>query len=173
MPEYETILEVLLHGMKLYNTRELAEKIGGTFATLAIQLGKDEQYDFGLRAMKMLINKIGKRKIEGQNDYQIVGKAFYDVFMNRLKENQKIIFSKAIYDNFKYEGLVVLDNQMRVKSMRESNQTGLIVFGPVSTKSTIIREYCQSFPNRNVKLFNPVSVDLRYFLGEFVHGKWQ
>jgi len=92
MPEYETILEVLLHGMKLYNTRELAEKIGGTFATLAIQLGKDQQYDFGLRAMKILINKIGKRKIDGDNDYEIVGKAFYDVFLNRLKENDKIIF---------------------------------------------------------------------------------
>jgi len=56
--------------------------------------------------------------------------------------------------------------------MKESNQTGLIVFGPVSTKSTLIREFCQTYENPNVKLFNPVSVDLKYFLGEFVHGKW-
>ena len=57
--------------------------------------------------------------------------------------------------------------------MKNSPQTGLIVFGPTSSKSTIIKRYCESFKNANVKKFNPASVNLKYFMGETIYGRWQ
>lgn len=36
-------------------------KIGATFSNLSIQLSKNPQYDFGLRAMKFLVANLSKR----------------------------------------------------------------------------------------------------------------
>lgn len=165
MPQYSTILEVLLHGMKMNNSNELVQKIGSTFATLSIQLGSDSKFDFGLRAMKFLISRIGQRKTKENDDETIVGQSFYDVFLNRLNDKDKPVFEKTIFDNFKYKPSTVLNNRSRISQMRETKQTGIIVFGPVSIKSTLIKEFCKSYENSYIKLFNPISTDLKYFLG--------
>jgi hypothetical protein len=53
---------VLLYGLKFYKPRELALKIGSAFNNLSIQLSKNSQYDFGLRAMKFLISSLHTRR---------------------------------------------------------------------------------------------------------------
>ncbi len=55
-------MEVLLYGLKFYKPRELAQKIGNAFSNLSIQLSKNDQYDFGLRAMKFLMSSLSKRR---------------------------------------------------------------------------------------------------------------
>ena len=57
--------------------------------------------------------------------------------------------------------------------MRNSPQTGLIIFGPTSSKSTLIKKYCQSYDKPIIKNFNPSSVDMKYFMGETIFGRWQ
>jgi hypothetical protein len=49
--------------------------------------------------------------------------------------------------------------------MTNSPQTGLIIFGPTSTKSALIEEYCHQFPDASIRKFNPSSVELKYFMG--------
>ena len=61
MPDHEKILEVMLYGLKFLKPRELSHKIGLTFEKLSIQLSKNSQYDFGLRAMKFLVNNLSKK----------------------------------------------------------------------------------------------------------------
>lgn len=58
-----------------------------------------------------------------------------------------------------------IDMQARIARMRECSQTGIIVFGPVSIKSTLIKNYCLTFENSVVHLYNTNSTDVKYFLG--------
>jgi hypothetical protein len=48
----------------------------------------------------------------------------------------------------------------KVAMMREAPQTGIIVLGPTSSKTTLINEYVSLFEraHRNVQLFNPNSL---------------
>ena len=49
--------------------------------------------------------------------------------------------------------------------MLKPPQTGIIVFGKTSSKSTLIDKYCFSFKDRYVRKFNPASISLNYFMG--------
>lgn len=62
----------------------------------------------------------------------------------------------------------------KVAMMREAPQTGIIVLGPTSCKSSLIADYLSLFPpNRKVEAFNPNSLEMKYFLGEAVMGRWE
>lgn len=62
----------------------------------------------------------------------------------------------------------------KVAMMKEAPQTGIIVLGPTSFKTTLINEYIGLFPaqDRVVEVFNPNSLELKYFLGESILGRW-
>jgi hypothetical protein len=51
--------------------------------------------------------------------------------------------------------------------MREAPQTGIIVLGPTSSKTTTIKQYISLFDFNKmiVEVFNPNSIDLKHFLG--------
>ncbi len=57
----------MLYGLKFLKPRELSMKIGTTFSNLSIQLSKNPQYDFGLRAMKFLVSNLSKRIEQSSN----------------------------------------------------------------------------------------------------------
>jgi hypothetical protein len=63
----------------------------------------------------------------------------------------------------------------KVSIMKEAPQTGIIVMGPTSCKTTTIKDYIQLFdPNKLVvEIFNPNSIELKYFLGENILGRWE
>ena len=82
------------------------------------------------------------------------------------------MFHKILQDAFEVEETQNLENDI-ISSMKSSPQTGLIIFGPTSSKSTLIKKYCQSYEKPIVRNFNPSSVDLKYFMGETVFGRWQ
>jgi hypothetical protein len=48
------------------------------------------------------------------------------------------------------------------------------VLGPTSSKTTLINEYVSLFERakREVEVFNPNSLELKYFLGESIMGRW-
>jgi hypothetical protein len=63
----------------------------------------------------------------------------------------------------------------KVAMMKEAPQTGIIVLGPTSSKTTLINEFISLFnpTKRNVEVFNPNSLELKYFLGENIMGRWE
>ncbi len=90
--------------------------------------------------MKFLINNLSKRREESKNENEIIAKSFYDVFYFRLTPSDKPIFQKIINDIFAHiPSGIKSDLIARVTAMKESHQTGIIVCGPVSTKSTLIQ----------------------------------
>lgn len=66
------------------------------------------------------------------------------------------------------------NSNYKVTMMKEAPQTGIIVLGPTSTKTTIIHQYISLFEPEKVhtEVFNPNSIELKYFLGESLLGKW-
>jgi hypothetical protein len=67
------------------------------------------------------------------------------------------------------------ESNYKIKIMKEAPQTGIIVLGPTSTKTTIIKQYTSSFDQSalHVMIFNPNSIELKYFLGESIMGRWE
>jgi hypothetical protein len=50
--------------------------------------------------------------------------------------------------------------------MLDSPQSGIIVLGPTSTKTTLIDMYIQSLhPDVNVEKYSPNSMDMKFFMG--------
>ena len=100
--------------------------------------------------------------------------ALYRTFYSRLASHDKQTFLKVIADLF--GGNPSLKHpEFKVQSMMEAPQTGIIVLGPTSAKTTTIQHYIRCFPGdrRVVETFNPSSIELKYFLGESVMGKWE
>ena len=89
--------------------------------------------------MKFLTNNVSKRREESKNENERITKSFYDVFYFRLTPSEKSIFQKIINDIFAHiPSGIKSDPSARVTTMKESPQTGIIVCGQVSTKSTLI-----------------------------------
>lgn len=84
------------------------------------------------------------------------------------------MFLKVLDDNLGKKK-VQKENSFKVEIMKEAPQTGIIVMGPTSTKTTIIKQYIETFDPKttNVEVFNPNSLDLKYFLGESQLGRWE
>lgn len=69
----------------------------------------------------------------------------------------------------------MLPEDFKVKYIREAPQTGIIVLGETSTKTTLIKDYCLSFKEQKteVTIFNTNSVEIQHFIGETVLGRWE
>jgi dynein heavy chain len=159
MPEHEAILEIMLFGLKFIKPTEMALKIANVFDHLSIQLSRSVQYDFGLRAMKVMVGAIGKVKGQFSNEMEVVARALYEGFWFKLAEADRLAFEKIVDDTFHYKPAKSASPMAEtLTSMLDCPQTGIIVFGPISTKSTLIRSYCSSFSDAVVEIFNPNAV---------------
>ena len=67
------------------------------------------------------------------------------------------------------------EDSYKVNMMVEAPQTGIIVLGPTSSKTTIISAFINKYEQSKlvVETFNPNSVELKYFLGENIMGRWE
>jgi hypothetical protein len=97
----------------------------------------------------------------------------HQTFYSRLDEEDREVFVKVIHDTFGVKKNPHSTN-FKVNIMKEAPQTGIIVLGPTSTKTTIIKEYLSLFDPQTLstEIFNPNSVELKYFLGESLLGRW-
>ena len=166
---------MLLYSAGISSTSGLfSAKISKLFKTLSIQLSERHQYDFGLRAMKSFIYHLTIIRSTLKNEEESIMEALYRTFYSRLAELDKQTFLKVIADVF--GGNPSLKHpEFKVQSMMEAPQTGIIVLGPTSAKTTTINLYVKCFKadKRVVEVFNPSSIELKHFLGESVMGKWE
>lgn len=175
IPDYEKILEVQLYGLNFNQPGVLARTIGKVFKNLSIQLSHHPQYDFGLRAMKFLLANLSKRQQMTKDTNSIIKLAFEDVYLSRVRPEDRSIFIKTVADTIKSEAQSPPDLSLkeRIELIEAAPQTGIIIFGPPSTKSTLIQRYCEKKKQKSVHIFNPSSVALKYFLGQTIHGRWE
>lgn len=163
----------MLYSLGIASSSKYSEKISKLFKNLSIQLSERSQYDFGLRAMKFFIYNLSIIRKSTKNEEESIIEGLYKTFYSRLDVEDKETFLKVLSDILGKK-IEPKESNYKVNIMKEAPQTGIIVLGPTSTKTTIIKEYTSSFEQRslNVEIFNPNSIELKYFLGENIKGRW-
>ena len=100
MPDYDKILEVMLHGLGFPEPGNMSNKIGKIFQAMSVQLNPHPQYDFGLRAMKFLIYNLKESKERNLSTKECMIDSFGKVFKSRLHPEDNAMFQKIINDSF-------------------------------------------------------------------------
>lgn len=99
-PDKEIIVDVLLTTQGFLKTKELAQVVVPFFNELESLCSPQTHYDFGLRALKAMLNNCGKIKrktkkaLSEKDELAIVLRSIYDTTLPKLvKEDQVIFFS--------------------------------------------------------------------------------
>ena len=116
VPDYALIGEIMLYSFGFQHGRELANKMVTTFTLASEQLSSQCHYDYGMRAVRTVINNAGilKNQFPDMNEYQLLMRALRDVNVPKFLLPDLPLFENIIVDLFpgiekpeqKYFGLV-------------------------------------------------------------------
>ncbi|OMJ81675.1 hypothetical protein SteCoe_17784 [Stentor coeruleus] len=102
VPDYSLIAEVILYAEGFSNAKELSLKMTKLYKLSSDQLSQQDHYDFGMRAMKTVLNTAGmlKRKDPIMKEDNILIKAMKDSNIPKLLKEDLILFNAIIKDLF-------------------------------------------------------------------------